>query len=111
MTTQPLSDDLVRPIIGIENRTAQEAFDIMADRFRARLKLHAEQAAEIQRLREVLGDIFDHFADRSQGPGHSHTVPGIWDDDRSNLELRGLPCEWCAKWERARTALNRKDKS
>lgn len=27
-------DDLTRPIIGIENRTAQEAFDIMADRIR-----------------------------------------------------------------------------
>lgn len=27
-------DDLTRPIIGIENRTAQEAFDIMCDRIR-----------------------------------------------------------------------------
>lgn len=26
--------DLTRPIIGIENRTAQEVFDIMCDRFR-----------------------------------------------------------------------------
>ncbi len=30
-----MSDDLTRPIIGIENRTPQEVFDIMADRFRA----------------------------------------------------------------------------
>lgn len=28
-------DELTRPIIGIENRTAQEVFDIMADRIRA----------------------------------------------------------------------------
>lgn len=28
---------LVRPIIGIENRTAQEVFDIMSDRFQALL--------------------------------------------------------------------------
>ena len=27
--------ELLRPIIGIENRTAQEVFDIMCDRFRA----------------------------------------------------------------------------
>ena len=27
-----MTDDLTRPIIGIENRTAQEAFDIMCDR-------------------------------------------------------------------------------
>lgn len=27
--------DLLRPIIGIENRTAQEVFDIMSDRFRS----------------------------------------------------------------------------
>jgi hypothetical protein len=29
------AEGLTRPIIGIENRTAQEAFDIMADRFRS----------------------------------------------------------------------------
>lgn len=30
-----ITDELTRPIIGIENRTGQEVFDIMADRFRA----------------------------------------------------------------------------
>lgn len=29
-----MSNDLTRPIIGIENRTAEEVFDIMADRIR-----------------------------------------------------------------------------
>lgn len=29
--------DLTRPIIGIENRTAQEVFDIMSDRIRAHI--------------------------------------------------------------------------
>lgn len=29
-----MAEDLTRPIIGIENRTAQEVFDIMCDRFR-----------------------------------------------------------------------------
>jgi len=30
-----ITDEVTRPIIGIENRTGQEVFDIMADRFRA----------------------------------------------------------------------------
>lgn len=38
-------DDLTRPIIGIENRTAQEAFDIMADRIRSRLAALASAPA------------------------------------------------------------------
>jgi hypothetical protein len=29
-----MSEDITRPIIGIENRTAQEVFDIMCDRIR-----------------------------------------------------------------------------
>lgn len=37
--------DLTRPIIGIENRTAQEVFDIMCDRFRAYERAEAELAA------------------------------------------------------------------
>lgn len=35
IVTDEMVERLLRPIIGIENRTAQEAFDIMADRFRA----------------------------------------------------------------------------
>ena len=38
--------DLTRPIIGIENRTAQEVFDIMCDRIRSRLS--ASIPAEIE---------------------------------------------------------------
>lgn len=33
-TTSAPVEDLTRPIIGIENRTAQEVFDIMSDRIR-----------------------------------------------------------------------------
>ncbi|KKW92642.1 hypothetical protein [Sphingobium chungbukense] len=38
MTTDIIAalEDLTRPIVGIENRTAQEAFDIMADRVRSK---------------------------------------------------------------------------
>lgn len=38
-------EDLTRPIIGIENRTAREAFDIMADRIRTRLAALASAPA------------------------------------------------------------------
>jgi hypothetical protein len=33
LTTQHQAPEVTRPIIGIENRTAQEVFDIMCDRF------------------------------------------------------------------------------
>lgn len=38
--------DLTRPILGIENRTAQEVFDLMSDR--------DALAAEVERLRDAL---------------------------------------------------------
>lgn len=38
--------DLTRPIIGIENRTAQEAFDIMADRIRSALRSEPRPSTE-----------------------------------------------------------------
>ena len=40
-----MSDDLTRPIIGIENRTAQEVFDIMCDRYRGARNDVLEEAA------------------------------------------------------------------
>lgn len=38
--SKTMSDDneLLRPVIGIENRTAQEVFDIMCDRFRSTIE-------------------------------------------------------------------------
>lgn len=44
-TNDATADGLTRPIIGIENRTAQEAFDIMADRIRSRLAALASAPA------------------------------------------------------------------
>lgn len=38
-----MTNDLTRPIIGIENRTAQEVFDIMCSRFTAYLAALGEQ--------------------------------------------------------------------
>lgn len=41
-----LVSDLTRPIIGIQNRTAQETFDIMADRIRAALNSEVSHGRE-----------------------------------------------------------------
>ena len=52
--------DLTRPIIGIENRTAQEVFDIMADRIRlSRTPSHGRVSdSEDGRLREAADACF-----------------------------------------------------
>ena len=39
--------DHTRPIIGIENRTAQEVFDIMCDRLRSALAQEREECARV----------------------------------------------------------------
>jgi hypothetical protein len=49
-----MSDDkLTRPIIGIENRTPLEVFDIMCDRIRGQSQ-HTSMEGEIERLRGAL---------------------------------------------------------
>lgn len=62
-------------------------------------------AAERDRLRESLSDIFAHYSDRDQGPGHDHDVPGVWDSDNAP-GIAGTRCEWCGQWERARALLS-----
>jgi len=57
-------------------------------------------------LVEALVGIFEHFKDRAQAPGHCHDEPGIWDSDNGPGKA-GTPCDWCAHWERARTALSK----
>ena len=44
--------DLTRPIVGIENRTAQEAFDIMCDRIRHHLP---QGEGEVKRVAQAIG--------------------------------------------------------
>lgn len=55
-TDQGVTVEMTRPIIGIENRTAQEVFDIMCDRFRHahRLSSTAALEAEVERLKQRL---------------------------------------------------------
>ncbi len=67
----------------------------------AKKALLAYEEAPIQsaELAEVARAVIAHFKRRDGAPGHSHTVPGVW--DLSNKpEIAGKPCEWCATWER-----------
>lgn len=70
----------------------------------ARLDAATQPPPAHDRMREALADIFEHYSDRDQAPGHSHDIPGIWDTDNEPA-LAGKPCDWCAKWESARAAL------
>lgn len=61
-----MSDELLRPIIGIEHRTAQEVFDIMCSRIRLNSPISAALAsltAERDRLRGALADALDEIVD------------------------------------------------
>lgn len=42
--------------------------------------------------------------DDGNAPGHSHSKPGIWDDDNKPA-IRGTACQWCHVWNVARNAL------
>ena len=45
---------------------------------------------------QLLWGVFHHFTVQGngvQGPGHLHTVRGVWD-------YTGEECEWCAEWEK-----------
>jgi DNA-binding PucR family transcriptional regulator len=52
MTLTPEQKDPLRPIIGVENRTAQEVFDIMCDRIRAALEAAERRAGEAEEDRD-----------------------------------------------------------
>lgn len=91
-------DDLTRPIIGIENRTAQEAFDIMADRIRSRLAALASAPdgvnITVRQKTPVVADYGDNFlvaqvsAD-GKTVGIDHPCDAVWSDvDRAQTALR-----------------------
>lgn len=38
-------------------------------------------------------------------PGHSHSIPGIWDSDNIRNGLAGKQCAWCFAWNKASAAI------
>lgn len=66
----------------------------------------AHRLSPVKELLEALEGIFAKLDDGPSAPGHGHSIPGIWDDDMSNGERAGKPCEWCAHWGRARTLVS-----
>lgn len=61
---------IVRPIIGIENRTAQEVFDIMCDRFKG------HDARLIAEIREECAQIAEDLANSIEGQSrHPQPLP------------------------------------
>lgn len=49
---------------------------------------------------------------KKQGsPNHSHSRPGIWDDDNIRNGLAGKPCAECEMYDRARALLQSADHS
>ena len=63
--------------------------------------------ARVAELEAALRAIDEKMSDGKNGPGHGHLDPGIWDNDSSNGDLAGKPCEWCAQWNATRAALDR----
>jgi len=45
-----------------------------------------------------------HLNRNGDAPGHSHSVPGIWDSD--NGDKAGKPCAWCLVWKKANDAIS-----
>ncbi len=60
-----------------------------------------QTAEEIARV----AAIFTKLDSGRDGFGHMHDTPGIWDNDSSNGERAGKPCEWCAEWSAVRALL------
>ena len=68
-------DDLTRPIIGIENRAAEEVFDIMCDRIRSALRAAAEREREWRR--KYFAEKVDHAMTHNALAAVSEDVCGL----------------------------------
>ena len=62
---------------------------------------------EVAAMAAAMLPIFAELDNGSNGPGHGHRLPGVWDDDISNGANAGKPCDWCAQWSHARALLTR----
>lgn len=62
--------------------------------------------AERSRWRAVLDAVVreaPHKHDGPDAPGHSHRIPGVW--DQYNGPKSGTTCAWCAAWKTAHELL------
>lgn len=78
---------------------------VLRGRNNALKQLAVERAAR-EKAEKVIADLVEHHPKRSgwaEPPGHSHRIPGIWDDD--NGDKNGTKCMWCATWHEARAIL------
>jgi hypothetical protein len=70
-------------------------------------------AAEREKWEPVIEAVVREIPNRDHkrgynAPGHSHNIPGIWDDD--NGVLAGKECAWCKAWNTAKDAIRARSK-
>lgn len=68
----------------------------------------AADARDAATWRKLLEQVIREIPKRSpsrngDAPGHSHSIPGIWDSD--NGAKAGTECAWCAVWKEANRAI------
>lgn len=66
---------------------------------RKRIAALESDLAKLKYLLKAVCDELDY--DYTEGPGHNHSTPGVWDND-NKPELAGKPCAWCALWNEIR---------
>lgn len=74
----------------------------------------AEAELPAEEWRELLKAVMREMAAKGQSkdgnaPGHSHTIPDIWDAD-NKPGLAGKPCAWCSLWNKATAALAKSER-
>jgi hypothetical protein len=61
----------------------------------------AEDLAILEAVRREMDE-----DDGGNAPGHSHSRPGIWDDDNVPSKA-GKPCAWCLTWSKFTALIER----
>ena len=98
--------ELLRPIIGIENRTAQEVFDIMCDRFRALPAIEAgwrdsQAAIDVlaERHRQVKSEGWTPEHDNVHSDGQIAAAAACYaSTDLANCDVTAWLWPWGKEW-------------
>lgn len=85
----------------LSQSSSSSDLDKLIYRIKAR-KLEAEN----QKLIDLLSAVHMHFSgdntsSKAPGPGHSHSVAGVWDEN-------GMACEWCNVWKKVNEIVREK---